>query len=173
MTGSISALFGQKRLDGRIQLMILDKDRLTISTDTCTVSGKPIAVTAAGEMQRLGTHYLGVIELPDGDPENDKPDYQSWTLSITDLNDSNGNGIPNLSDTGAVRPPVLSLSQSGQGLLLSISSEIGGVYQLQFSSSISSPEWLPVQSLSVTNDPQTLRLTLPSGPSAFWRLQMP
>jgi hypothetical protein len=121
----------------------------------------------------LKTNYFGFVEFDDGDPNTAEPDYSIWLMSIDDVNDSNGNGIPDFSDDpGPVvdRLPLLSLSLSSTNLLLSIRPGIGNVYEIQRIDSLSQANWTVVLSqLTVTNDPQTVVLPLPTNAASYWR----
>jgi hypothetical protein len=52
-------------------------------------------------LSREGKKYIGELIFLDGDPTTEWPDYTSWVLEITDNNDSDGDGIPDLSDHGS------------------------------------------------------------------------
>jgi hypothetical protein len=47
---------------------------------------------------RNGNKYSAVVVLSDGNTDTFWPDYQKWYCIIQDLNDSDGDGIPDLSD---------------------------------------------------------------------------
>src|SRR6266480_3913809 len=46
----------------------------------------------------LKTNYYGYLDFDDGDLNTTEADYYSWYLSVDDVNDANGNGIPDFSD---------------------------------------------------------------------------
>ena len=99
--------------------------------------------------------------------------YQSWALSITDTNDANHNGIPDLSDDLGVPPPrrpALGLSRIPDHLVLTVSGEVGRMHSVQQSTNLSSTNWQTLQSLSLTNDPQSVVLPLPAQSPTFWRV---
>ena len=99
--------------------------------------------------------------------------YQSWALSITDTNDANHNGIPDLSDDLVVPPPrrpALGLSRIPDHLVLTVSGEVGRTHSVQQSTNLSSTNWQTLQSLSLTNDPQSVILPLPAQSPTFWRV---
>jgi hypothetical protein len=64
------------------------------------IQSKPYTLT------RNGNRYLGTVEFEDGGLSTTWRDFIFWKMVITDSNDSNGNGIPNLTDTLAIRPTV-------------------------------------------------------------------
>jgi hypothetical protein len=48
---------------------------------------------------------------------------------------------------------------------------VGRVHEIQRLTDLSSTNWQPVQSIMLTNTPQTVSLTLPTGNSSFWRVR--
>jgi hypothetical protein len=115
------------------------------------------------------TNYYGYIDFEDGDPRTAVPDYQYWTLSIDDLNDSNKNGIPDFSDDPAIRAPSLAISLNAGSLKLQIEGEIGRTHLIQESSSLLLGFWQTVSSVLLTNDSQAISLPLPQT-DRFWRI---
>ncbi len=118
------------------------------------------------------SNYVGLIEFSDYLDYTFEP-YANWVLSITDMNDSDKDGIPDFSDDPAVfpppRPPRVSLAKGGTGLQLTIAGDIGHVHEIQETVSLSAPDWQPVQSVTLSTDPQTVSLQLATGPR-FWRV---
>lgn len=122
----------------------------------------------------LKTNYYGFLDFDDGDPNTPDADYYSWYLSIDDLNDVNGNGIPDFSDdVGSVnaRPPLLTLALGGTNLSLSISGTVGRTHEVQQTTSLSQTNWNTVSSITLTNDPQAVPLPIPTNASSFWRVR--
>src|SRR5207249_1550530 len=73
------------------------------------------------------TNYFGSVEF-------DAPDYNLWLLSIDDVNDADGDGIPDISDdpgSATVRRPTVLLSLGNSNLSFSISSTIGRTLEIQ------------------------------------------
>lgn len=70
-----------------------------MSDDGFSYTVLPFSVT------RSGNRYVGSFQLADGSPETYWADYVDWVLEISDGNDSNGNGIPDLSDAVPAPPP--------------------------------------------------------------------
>ena len=123
----------------------------------------------------LKTNYFGYVDFDDGDPNTAEADYYSWYFSIDDVNDSNGNGIPDFSDdVGSVsaRPPSLTLTPGTTSLSLSISGTLGRTHEVQQVTALSDTNWTTVSSVTLTNDPQTVSLPLPSNESSFWRVRV-
>lgn len=119
------------------------------------------------------TNYYGYFDFTDGDPNTADPDYTTWVLSIDDLNDSDHDGIPDLSDDPATvtppRRPGLALTPGGTNLWLTISGDVGHTNHIQAATDLASPNWQPVFSVKLTNDPQTVSLPLPASGARFWR----
>ena len=57
-------------------------------------------------LTRTGTKYVGRFSIDDGNTSTSWRDYTSWVLEISDANDYDGNGIPDLSDA-LPTPPVI------------------------------------------------------------------
>jgi len=119
------------------------------------------------------TNYYGLIFFDDGDPGTAGPDYDVWSLSLDDLNDSDQDGIPNFSDdpAGGPRRPVLSLARGTTNWWLTISGDVGRTNQVQEVNSMASTNWLTVLSVILTNDPQAVSLPLPAANTKFWRVK--
>jgi hypothetical protein len=120
------------------------------------------------------TNYAGVVFFADGDPSTAAPDYQLWVLSIDDTNDANANGIPDFSDDPAValppRAPRVSLASGATNLWLTISGDVGHTNDIQAMDSLRTTNWQTKLSLTITNDPQTVSLSLPTNQTKFWRV---
>ncbi len=119
------------------------------------------------------TNYYGFVDFDDGDPNTAAPDYLTWLLSIDDLNDANHNGIPDFSDDPSTAPlpraPNLAFAWGSTNLLLSVSGDVGHLYDLQQTLSLPATNWQTMVSVTVTNDPQVVTVPYPSASSAFWR----
>lgn len=119
------------------------------------------------------TNYFGFVTLVDGDLSTQTVDYFDWTLSIDDPNDSNGNGIPDLSDDpfAVEKRPLLRLTMGPSQLLLSISGVSGRTYDLEHAAALNATEWTRRLSIALTNDSQVVILPLPDAATGFWRLR--
>ena len=112
--------------------------------------------------------------LEDGDPNTGEPDFLHWNISIDDVNDADHDTIPDFSDdtqSTPARQPKLTLALNADHVLLTIAGDVGRVHEIQQLTDLSSTHWQPVQSVTLTNDPQTVSLTLPTGGSSFWRVR--
>ncbi len=96
---------------------------------------KTYTVLTNSVLNRSGKRYAGNAALADGIVETSWADAVNWVVEITDNNDSDGNGIPDLSDTVTVPKPVMSYSRSGTNLVLAWT----GQFILQSSTNVSGP----------------------------------
>ena len=120
------------------------------------------------------TNYAGYVEFDDDGDLTSVYSYAIWVLSINDPNDSNHNGIPDFSDDSTFVPPprrpLVSYNRTGTNLLFTIHGDVNHVHEIQQVSSISSANWQSVVSVTLTNDPQVVPVSFPSGP-AFYRVR--
>lgn len=120
---------------------------------------------------RWPTNYFGYVDFADGDPNTSDPDYQTWILSIDDMNDDDRDGIPNFSDDPAIvgpQAPKLSLARGATNLVLTISGTTNRVHEIQELTSLSLTNWQSISSFTLTNNPQNISIPLPPAPR-FWR----
>ena len=118
------------------------------------------------------TNYYGLVSFNDGDPNTFEDDYYDWELSIDDLNDADGDGIPDFSDnpqTSVPARPMLALALSSTNLLLSINGDPGTDCDIQEADSVPFINWSNVLSLTLTNGLQAVPIPLPGG-TTFWRV---
>jgi hypothetical protein len=122
------------------------------------------------------TNYFGYTDFVDGDLTTPEVDYPTWFLSIDDLNDADGDGIPDFSDdprsTGQPSPS-LTLKLGTTNLFFSVSGAVGQLHELQQATSLAAPDWQTVSSVTLASDPEIITLPLPSGGAAFWRVRAP
>lgn len=86
----------------------------TVSFPAINYSGSNARVIQAKAftLTRSGKRYLGNVEFQDGGLSTSWRDYINWRLEFTDNNDTDADGIPDLSDTVAVAPTVTAHPQS-------------------------------------------------------------
>lgn len=67
----------------------------------------------AFSLVRTGATYRGNMQFVDGDPTTSWPDYTEWLIEITDTNDFDRDGIPDLSDSELPGnlPPIVTLTE--------------------------------------------------------------
>jgi hypothetical protein len=116
------------------------------------------------------TNYYGTLVFQDGDPSTPDPDYPYWEISIKDPNDSNGNGIPDLTDptAQAPSPPQLALASTPSGLILTLSAPLGSNVAIQTSTTLGPAAWATSVTLTMTNSVETFPVSV-SGSPQFWR----
>lgn len=120
------------------------------------------------------TNYYGWLVFEDGEPNTGEADYLYWNLSIDDSNDADHDTIPDFSDnpqTAPPRQPKLTVALNADHVLLTIAGDVGRVHEIQQLTDLSSTNWQSAGSVTLTNDPQTVSLTRPTGGSSFWRIR--
>lgn len=119
------------------------------------------------------TNYTGYFDFDDGDLATTDADYYTWVLSIDDTHDSDGDGIPDFSDTPAPPArPVLSLASSTNQLLLSIQGTVGMICEIQETAGLTTPNWQKIDSVTLTNTIQTIALPWSTTGPKFWRVRV-
>src|SRR3954469_23046583 len=86
-----------------------------------TVSDGAVSYTFQGglALNRTGSRYVGNATLNDGVPETLSRDFVDWTIEISDPNDWDGNGIPDISDTIPTPPFIITPPQPRTAILSS------------------------------------------------------
>jgi hypothetical protein len=97
---------GNRTLSGFTTFEVVDANRITLRQFNLNGSDGGTYSVSAGTLTRSGNKYRGNLQLADGNPQTDWPDYTSWVVEILDQNDSNHDGIPNLSDPTGPTPIV-------------------------------------------------------------------
>jgi hypothetical protein len=163
-----------KILSGKIDFNKISTDLLSMASGAWTNgSGQSIPFLGSDEFDRLGTNYVDFFVFEDGDLTTTVDDYVLWLARISDSNDANANGIPDLSDVALPRAPMLALSQSNKQLLLSVSGILGKRHDVERIAALGQTNWTVVTSLTLTNDPQMVVLPAPTNGIAFWRVRVP
>jgi len=132
------------------------------------------SATYEGEfITRTGTNYMGFFDALDGDLDTYYVDYSVWALLISDGNDANKNGVPDLSDSSDTRLPSLKITRSAGQLQLSIGSTVGRVHQIEVMTALGGTnQWSSVTNVTLATDPQTVILDTPTNKTRFWRVGM-
>jgi formylglycine-generating enzyme required for sulfatase activity len=66
-------------------------------------------------LKRSGNRYIGRLDFEDAYKGTSWADYTAWQLEIVDTNDSDGDGVPDLSDPPAIQtPPTIVLQPVSQ-----------------------------------------------------------
>ena len=122
------------------------------------------------------TNYYGFVFFDDGNLATGDLDYTAWQMSIDDINDTDHDEIPNFSDTpagGGARRPVLTLARNASNLLLTISGDVGRLHHILGGTNFVTGNWQTNLSVTLTNDPQTVSLPLPTTNVKYWRALVP
>jgi hypothetical protein len=91
---------GNQTLSGLTTFEVVDANRITLRQFDLNASGGDTYSVLETTLTRSGNKYRGNLQLADGNPQTYWADYTSWVVEILDQNDSNQDGIPNLSDLG-------------------------------------------------------------------------
>jgi hypothetical protein len=173
-TGDSTSLMGGPFQFGKVSTNRFN--RLILQPGTWTNSAAQL-LTFTNELFRRDlpwtTNYYGLVQFADGDPNTPAPDYLNWLLSIDDPNDGNHNGVPDFSDDPQTAPPprapLLALSWTSTNLVLSVSSDVGHLLELQQATSLPATNWQTMISVTLTNDPQMVSVPYPPMATAFYR----
>ncbi len=174
VTGTVDLRSGTRRLRGPVSFQALDADHLQGDVGAWAIDSREMPWTSEGLFQRFGANYVANITFPDGEPDTALADYRIWMLLITDSNDTDGNGIPNL--TGALKAvaPRLSIQLSGgSSLFLSVQGTLNRLHEIQSSDQPGQPAWRTIQSFVLTNNPQVVALPFPTPAQGFFRVRVP
>ena len=168
-TGASSAT-----LAGNLVLDRLNPNTLGLQPGTITNAAQEALSFTNSILSRINrTNYFGDLVFADGDPSTSIEDYFYWLVNVVDINDADGDGIPDLSDpVTPLVPPQLSIRRSGQGkLAFTITGQAGITYSLEQVPSLNSTNWMTVQSIPLTSATQSVTNDLPGQATAFWRLR--
>lgn len=169
-----NTLTPSKRLSGRVDFAKVTPDRLSLGAGSWTdETGRSTVFFGSEELDRHSTNYVNSLGFKDGDLTTSVEDYAFWLLRISDSNDANGNGIPDLSDVPVPRSPSLGVSLSNRQLLFSVRGEVGKRHEIERVSALGKTNWVLATSLTLTNDPQTATLPVPTNGIGFWRVKVP
>lgn len=119
----------------------------------------------------LRTNYYTVLVTDDGMPGTDTTaEYMIWFITLFDANDSDHDGIADISDTPEPpKPPTLALRRDGQVLKLEITAELGLSVVVEQSPTLLPAAWSELQTITQTNATQEIEVPLPADRTAYWR----
>lgn len=119
------------------------------------------------------------LDLIDGTPQIDPnvPNYQDfneWMLTISDPNDSDNDGVPNIVDSASVTAsaPTMEIIKTANGIQLRVHGDMGRVYTLEDTAALPTATWQHATTVTITADPQVIDLPTPTAPT-FWRMRFP
>ncbi|MBI4326824.1 MAG: hypothetical protein HY674_16410 [Chloroflexi bacterium] len=161
------------KLEGTLALTKENANLLPVTPGSWTHSSGKILAYQATDLERFQTNYLAYLLFDDGEPATEALDFVDWDLVVVDSNDANGNGIPDLSDVPQPIRPELSVSRTQTHLLFKITGEIGRLYDLEESGSLTQPAWTTASTVILSANSQELQWPLPAGQARFYRLKAP
>ena len=100
-----SKSFKTKSYIGSSSYTIGNENLITLPEMTLNASDGNTFRTKACTLIRSGNVYRGALGLYDGNPRTSWADYIDYRLEITDTNDSDGDGIPDMTDSSAGSTP--------------------------------------------------------------------
>lgn len=119
MNVSLTGLFstaGGATLTGSTTFTSSNVDQLSYAAFTAQGSDGSSYQVQAGTLTRFGSTYRGTMSLADGLPQTYWADYTQFVLEIRDLNDTDNNGVPDLTDVTTL-PPVITGQPSSRDLV--------------------------------------------------------
>jgi hypothetical protein len=166
-------------LSGMVVFDKLDQDHLAVRaggwTNGALQTWSYLATPDGEAIVRDGTNYVGFLDAANGDPVDGQSGFNTWIIHIGDANDTNRNGIPDVSDApaAAARAPKLSILRNAGELRLNIQGDAGLSYRIEQTERLGSTNWTGVATLVLTNSPQSYPLTTPTNATLFWRVRTP
>ncbi len=105
-----SSVFAPGTITGSYQ--VNSADSVTMFDIILQMDAGPRLMSTPVTFVRVGKVYRCIIEFVDGNPTSTSyPDFRRWTLQLTDPADTDGDGVPNLSDSTPAGPPPVVLTQ--------------------------------------------------------------
>lgn len=126
------------RYTSTLNYSITDVNTISFPAGEFTNPNLPDSFTKAFVLKRTGNRYLGRLEFVDAFRGTSWPDYTAWQLEIVDANDSDRDGVPDLSDPPIVQsPPTISVQPVSQtrtvGEAVSLTVQASGSGALSYS----------------------------------------
>lgn len=118
----------------------------------------------------LPGYYCTVLYTEDGWPATpNAPEYEVWSLHLFDANDSDQDGIPDLSDDPP--PPSLAIGHSDNKLQIEIRARPGQQVTLEATPAIAPSAWTMVETVVLGGATYMFEIQTPSAPR-FWRARI-
>ena len=123
------------RVSSTLEYLVVDGNTVSFPAGKFTSLNQPDSFTKAFVLKRTGNRYLGRLEFVDAFRGTSWPDYTAWQIELVDTNDTDRDGIPDLSDPPPVvqTPPTISvqpISQTrtvGEAVALTVQASGSGV----------------------------------------------
>ena len=122
--------------------------------------------------------YAGAFFFLDGDPSTPFQDeYDIFDVFISDPNDADNDGLPDLTDPADVPPPTVTpearLELVDGNLVLQVKAKAGARVTIESRPALTGGNWTAVQSLTLANDSESLALPALSAAAGYWRVTSP
>ena len=111
-------LASTRTVTGSATYSVPDANHLVLPQFSVSASGVSYTFVSGFTLTRSGTRYTGNARLNDGIPETSWADATNWVIEITDTNDWDGNGVPDVSDT-IPSPPYFAAQPQSQTAVVS------------------------------------------------------
>ncbi len=128
--------------------------------------------SAPGEsLGRNHLNYVSYLDVIDGNARTSYEDYTVWLLHITDTNDIDQNGIPDLSDVLSQQPSI-TISRLDGKIRLTILGAMGRIHRIEQTGRLPSTQWSTISSFTLTNNPYWVDVDMPTS-NVWWRIASP
>jgi len=117
MTIQVRSFDGTETVSAQTSYSVIDSNRIRVNGFTAQSSAGSSTRINTFELTRTGNRYAGRATVADGNASTSWVDYNYYHLKVVDGNDSDGDGIPDLSDTSNATPPVIVSQPSGGAFL--------------------------------------------------------
>jgi hypothetical protein len=124
-----------RAISGSTTFTTVNQDEMTYAAFEANGTDGRIYHVKAGKLTRSGGLYRGSLELVDGLPETFWADFTGYAFVLTDPNDSNQNGVPDLTDPSALAISFQSSPQNqspGMGGTVMLSAAASGAALFQW-----------------------------------------
>ena len=99
----------------QLSYSVSDLNTISFPAGKFSTPNQPDSLYKAFILKRSGNRYIGRLDFEDAYRGTSWADYTAWQLDIADANDSDGDGVPDLSDPPAVlTPPTITVQPVSQ-----------------------------------------------------------
>ena len=129
---------GAVTVNGAATYQIVNANQISIPSFQMTNSTGRSVTVYGFSLNRRGNTYYGRLTMSDGNTDTSWVDYEYNHLLVIDNNDSDGDGIPDLSDTTSISPPAITQQPqsqtvaAGQSVTFSVQYSGSGPFTLQW-----------------------------------------